>query len=103
MLFSKVLENLLSQGVKSLGIYGAGKHSERLLQSRELHRFDDVVLLDDNPELATVHWKNRPCLDLDSVPDEIHTILISSDAYEQQMVKRVRRYRPHVHIVTLYS
>ena len=74
--------------VKQLGIYGAGKHTQRLLKAAPKGFFDkEIIILDDNPKLETLESFEVKTFSADVI-NTLDGVLISSDAFEEVMFEK---------------
>lgn len=103
--FAYKLSLWAEMGIRHLAIYGAGAHTRRLLQARDvLKHFTSILVVDDNPALtsktiesyAIVNWEDKRLHAMDAV-------LISSDTHQAEMLaKACQRLHPSTRILCLY-
>lgn len=92
-------------GVRSIALFGAGRHSRPIIrQPWATHGIAVALVLDDNPRLSSMGGVPvaRPDAPL---PDGIGAIVISSQCYEQQLFERAQRLfgSRGIPIVRLYA
>ncbi|MCM8537806.1 MAG: hypothetical protein NE334_17825 [Lentisphaeraceae bacterium] len=94
---------LENEGVKNIALYGAGKHTEKIL-SFIIQNFNIVAIYDDYPR-ANSSLLNIPILninDLDST--KIDKLVLSSDNFENQMLKKKDFFNAkNVSYITIYQ
>lgn len=94
----KVCSTCRDRGWSQIMLYGAGRHTQRLLAAGfpETPGVCLVGILDDSPERVGHKIASVPIIHPDDLPDSVEAILPSSDAYEAEMMDRcqeiARRY-----------
>ena len=92
-IFNAVLSDCRQKGYMRIGIYGAGAHTGRLLQSELWQSFDQVIVIDDDRSK-----KGRVLGGFLILPPEqaagYDAILISSDTCEEQLYYKAINWVP---------
>lgn len=99
----RLLPRLLTSGIRKVALYGAGKHTWRLLQLTDLRPLEIQCIIDDKPPAAdingirVIHPSMCHQYDFDA-------LIISSDAAETALAERARVWLPEeTSLITLYA
>ena len=91
--FRSLWNRLIERGVRSVALYGAGKHSAQLLRFWPMNRIQVTAIFDDNPmDIEMAGIPIYPVTETQSV--KFDAVVISSDAYESYMMSRVKTWAP---------
>lgn len=82
------IDVMAERGVEVVALYGAGRHTRNLLESQEVPEADFRVVIDDRP--ATQSIAGVPVITCEAYEKQnsCDAVLISSDAYELEMVRK---------------
>ena len=97
------LPQFLANGTKRIALYGAGKHTQRLLKWTDLKPLQIACIVDDRPSISQLD--GIPVISADKVREyKVDTLLVSSDAYEESMARNAAAWLPEgIKIERLYS
>ncbi|UCG34273.1 MAG: glycosyltransferase [Phycisphaerales bacterium] len=100
----EVLKRMREDGQGRIAIYGAGEHTRWLLTEFDLQDFVIAAVVDDEAGL----W-GREVLGIEVMSPRaaaergIEAVLVSSDAWEEEMAERAGRLIPRAHIYRMYE
>lgn len=83
---SILIERLKADGISNIVLYGAGTHTERILQSGCLSGINITAILDDNPRVSSLH--GIPVLIPDAISLEKDTAVVISSDTKQDIIRR---------------
>lgn len=105
----EVLAAMRDAGVARVVVFGAGRHTRRLLAAwpqDEVQHWPRVrIVVDDRPPCETLEARGGATIDVRG-PEAIHAgedILISSDAHEEALAARAREVAPASRVWRLYG
>lgn len=95
-------DQLLAQGCRRVALYGAGRHTSRILRKTDFHPLELQCIVDDQPRRARLY--GIPIVTPDQAERmNLDALILSSDAYEQQLMTRARAWAPtHWAIARIY-
>lgn len=94
-----------AQGISTIALFGAGRHSRPIIrQPWASHGIRVALVLDDNPRLSSMGGVPVARPD-EPLPDGIGAIVISSHCYEQQLFERAKNLfgAREIPIIRLYA
>jgi glycosyltransferase involved in cell wall biosynthesis len=87
---------MADRGWKKIAIFGAGRHTLKLLGNCEMPGIELVAILDQNPDAVGGEILGIPVRPLEKAPElGIDAVLVSSDCYEQNMLKQAAFLREY--------
>ena len=94
---------LLEKGAKRIALYGAGKHTQRLLKYTRLEPLELVCIVDDC--LSTGQIEGLPVISPSQLHEhQVDVLLISSDANEESMAQKAKTWLGKgIHLEKLYD
>jgi len=98
-----LLPRLVKSGVKKVALYGAGKHTWRLLQLTDLKPIEISCIIDDNPPSA--HINGIPVIHPSMCYQyDFDAVIVSSDSAETLLAEKAREWMPEAtQLITLYQ
>ena len=92
---------LQQKGFRRIALFGAGRHTLKLLGTCEISGVEMVAILDENPNACGSNILGIPVLPLkDAMEIKPDAVVVSSDAFEQQMLDRIGHLPAHGIYVT---
>ncbi len=97
------LPSFIRQDINRIALYGAGKHTERLLKLTDLSPLSIQCIVDDNP--TRKHIRSFPVIKPENIGKyEVDALLISSDSLESVLQQKAGKWLPPgIKILTLYG
>ena len=105
LLVSKILKEFPLDKEILIGIYGIGKHTERMLEAYRMYVGPikaNMIFFDSDLSSHTALFDNREVLNIRDIPKELDLIIISSYRYQNEMYQCLKEIRPQTEIIRLY-
>lgn len=95
----------VEKGVQRIALYGAGRHTAKLLQSAPLWPLHVLGIVDDDPSLRGSQRYGLPVHAAADLPDlPLDAVLISSDQYEEAIYQRIAPLEARgIQVLRLYA
>lgn len=105
LLIQKVLGRLPLDKDVPVGIYGIGKHTERMLE--EYQRYvgkikAKLIFLDSSAPSCTVVFHGCNVLNIKDIPKELESVIISSYRYQNEMYQKLIEVKYKKDIISFY-
>ncbi len=104
-LLSKILIKLPLDKNIQIGIYGIGKHTERMLKEYQMYVGEikaNLIFLDSSVPSYTVVFNGCKVLNIKDIPKGLDLIIISSYRYQNEMYQKMKEMKLKTKIIRFY-
>lgn len=106
-LVTEILRSLPFDKEISVGVYGIGEHTKKLLKSYREYMGQiraNLVFLDSNAQSNTITYEDKPVYNIRDVCDkELEAVVISSCRYQEELYHTISEMKVDSNIIKLYT
>lgn len=102
--FPELIAYMSACGIKRVGLYGAGTHTNVLLDLWKSANGPEISILITSEVPTVPTFFGIPVVQIDDVnPDELDFVVLSSQSFEEAMAQRMREALPEMPFAALYN